>query len=346
MNIDELQNLLDNLPERKIKNPTFFEITKYPHYENVCSNLLQFFLDPQSQVHQLGDIMLQSFFDVLKYEKNLVVDSSVKIKREFSTNTGRIDLVIVSAKWVLAIENKIFHTANNGFEEYSQCLETCYSNKQIIKVLLSIRKEQNISGGFINITYEDLIHQIDKKISTAAIDNTHEYSILFHHFIKTLKNLYQRTPMEKKEIEFVIKNNEKIEHLINLKTQLDSYFKDKAKEILESLIISPQIEQKTYEEPGLIDLVFRLKTKYGEFKLECPMSIQNESIFISIRSDDNKVDFKSLNKLAIFEKRKAEDFETGIEGDLLTLESNIDLLVDNRILVDKLNYYLNLFKVI
>ena len=68
MNIDELQNLLDNLPERKIKNPTFFEITKYPHYENVCSNLLQFFLDPQSQVHQLGDIMLQSFFDVLKYE--------------------------------------------------------------------------------------------------------------------------------------------------------------------------------------------------------------------------------------------------------------------------------------
>ena len=34
------------VPERPERLPTFQEISGYPHYENVCSNILAFYLDP------------------------------------------------------------------------------------------------------------------------------------------------------------------------------------------------------------------------------------------------------------------------------------------------------------
>ena len=47
------------LPETK-RSRTFMEVSGYPHYENVCSNILRFYLDPAAE-HGLSDLLLSAF---------------------------------------------------------------------------------------------------------------------------------------------------------------------------------------------------------------------------------------------------------------------------------------------
>lgn len=59
-----LANYKDLLTEFKRLPPsprefTFMQVAGYPHYENVCSNILAFYLDPQEE-HGLGDLVLRS----------------------------------------------------------------------------------------------------------------------------------------------------------------------------------------------------------------------------------------------------------------------------------------------
>jgi hypothetical protein len=47
------------LPDRVKRRPTLMEIAGYPHYENVCSNILAFYLDPE-EPHGLGTLVLDA----------------------------------------------------------------------------------------------------------------------------------------------------------------------------------------------------------------------------------------------------------------------------------------------
>ncbi len=56
---DSFRDLLNHLPEFKEEQyPTFLEIAGYPNYENVISNLYQFFLNEKQ--HGLGRIFLEA----------------------------------------------------------------------------------------------------------------------------------------------------------------------------------------------------------------------------------------------------------------------------------------------
>ena len=60
---DKWKALLDEfrqeVPRRPERLPTFMEVAGYPHYENVCSNILAFFFDP-SKPHGLGTLFLDA----------------------------------------------------------------------------------------------------------------------------------------------------------------------------------------------------------------------------------------------------------------------------------------------
>ena len=50
MMVESATKLLDDsqkLPNRVERPRTFMEIAGYSHYENVCSNILAFFMDPE-----------------------------------------------------------------------------------------------------------------------------------------------------------------------------------------------------------------------------------------------------------------------------------------------------------
>ena len=111
-NADAVAVLLDEfrqrVPPRPERPPTFMEISRYPHYENVCSNILAFFFDP-SEPHGLGTLFLDALAKVgcIK-EPDWTTGAHVQVDREEATSSGnRIDLLIRSHSHAILIENTL-----------------------------------------------------------------------------------------------------------------------------------------------------------------------------------------------------------------------------------------------
>ena len=95
------------------------EIAGYPHFENVCSNILAFYLQPNNE-HGFGTLFLDVLASLI--DEEIVIDGqNVDIRREELTKKGnRIDLVIESDNYIFGIENKIYADPYNPFEEYAE----------------------------------------------------------------------------------------------------------------------------------------------------------------------------------------------------------------------------------
>ena len=126
LSIEQIADLfagLNNLPKAVNREPTFMEIAGYPHFENVCSNILAFYLQPSNN-HGFGTL----FLDVLATLVNAKIQidgQAVDVRREELTNNqNRIDLVIESDNYIFGIENKIYADPYNPFCDYSQYLES------------------------------------------------------------------------------------------------------------------------------------------------------------------------------------------------------------------------------
>jgi len=102
---ESLLDIFQTLPKAK-QYRTVMQVSGYPHYENVSSNILAFFFDPEEE-HGLSDLLLQSLFKVIHQAQNTTSDNkevstlelpsfeTVKIEREYTTDgKKRIDLVI------------------------------------------------------------------------------------------------------------------------------------------------------------------------------------------------------------------------------------------------------------
>ncbi|MGL4347252.1 MAG: PD-(D/E)XK nuclease family protein [Chitinophagaceae bacterium] len=122
MDINKLQGLLNKfsrIPKKDIIPPTYLEIAGQPHYENVCSNILQFYFNTNEQ-HKLKDLLLKSLLSCLDDKYKDYSFDSIHIEREHSTdNKKRIDLVVASCQdLVVVIENKIKHRVANDLKNY------------------------------------------------------------------------------------------------------------------------------------------------------------------------------------------------------------------------------------
>jgi hypothetical protein len=105
-----LIDALQKIPRKGPLHQTFMELSGYPHYENVCSNILRFFLDP-SPPHSLGSLCLEAILQAAKTTGTPALLSNVEVEREVGTDRGnRLDILITSDSHVIGIENKIFAT--------------------------------------------------------------------------------------------------------------------------------------------------------------------------------------------------------------------------------------------
>jgi len=66
--LDKLKSLVSQFSSQvkqvETEKPTIFQISWYPHYENVASNILQFFFSPD-EVHGVKELFLSSLFNLL-----------------------------------------------------------------------------------------------------------------------------------------------------------------------------------------------------------------------------------------------------------------------------------------
>lgn len=106
-----------SIPRYK-RTKTFMEVAGYPHYENVCSNILKFYFDPANE-HGLKDLVLNSLLQIVDKDFKLDTDfEEIRIYREYETKkNNRLDLFILTENFAIGIENKIFHHLHNDLTD-------------------------------------------------------------------------------------------------------------------------------------------------------------------------------------------------------------------------------------
>jgi hypothetical protein len=232
----------NSIPKHK-RRLTFMEISGYPHYENVCSNILQFYLNPSNE-HDLKDLVINSL--LLEINDKLKIDpdsETIEIFREQKTlKDNRLDLLILTKEYVIGIENKIFHFLNNDLEDYyNTIISKCLGRKPIC-ILLSLNRLTTASdlenlkqNNFINITYEQIFKNIKINLGWYINSGNLYYVNYLTEFMKTIENLNPKT-MEDKELWKFFKNyHEPIRSLIDNYNKYIVYLKDKVDQLLESL---------------------------------------------------------------------------------------------------------------
>ena len=223
------------------------EIAGYPHFENVCSNILAFYLQPSNN-HGFGTL----FLDVLAalIDEEIEIDwHGVEVIREKTTeDRKRLDLVIKSNKYVIGIENKIYAGLYSPFEEYSNHLNFSYNNRQVFKVLLSLRyvKSKEELKGFKPICYEILFKKVLENISSYAQATNEPHMTFLQDFIQTMLNRQETITIDCQRLEYFRDNQQNITDLIGEVEALrkDMWMKTKKlKEIvdIQNISISPGV---------------------------------------------------------------------------------------------------------
>ena len=227
LSIEQITDLfadLEKLPKAINREPTFMEIAGYPHFENVCSNILAFYLQPSNE-HGFGTL----FLDVLAtlIGEDLATDAqSIDVRREeFTTQGKRIDLVIKSENYIFGIENKIFAGLYNDFPEYSRYLESSSNGRQVYKVLLSLRSIQPSVklDGFKPIRYEDFFQKVVANIGLCFLTAHEPHMTFLKDFIQTMQNLQEVTTMDRQRLEYFRDNHQNIAILLD---EVDGLRKD------------------------------------------------------------------------------------------------------------------------
>ena len=233
--ITDLLNGLKSLPPLRKQEQTFMEIAGYPHFENVCSNILQFYLQPSNE-HGFGSLLLDSLFKLID-EKVVIDGENIDVRREESTSKrNRIDLIIKSEGFVLGIENKIFAGVDNPFEDYANHLDSLGKDRQVYKVLLSVfPNPKDISKaelyGFKPITYQLLFEKVIANIGSYFLTGREPHTIFFRDFIKTIQNLQEATSMDESRLLYFADNHESISTLLAEVSEMQKDMIKKVKEL-------------------------------------------------------------------------------------------------------------------
>lgn len=186
----ELLTLLDKLKglSLKPKEKTVFSIGGRGHYENPISDVLAFFLDP-NEVHELGPLVAQAMLSCAGIGAS--PHSIRAVHREYVTNEqARLDLVLVGDDWLLAIENKVYHTANNPFKHYQEYLEKEFTEqKDNLKLILLSPKNDKVEG-WQSVSFTELAQAIQVRMAEQVLELPfNKWHFFLRDFLTNLKTL-------------------------------------------------------------------------------------------------------------------------------------------------------------
>jgi hypothetical protein len=233
-------SLLDEFkkaPGRIARPQTFMEIGGYPHYENVCSNFLAFFFDPEGP-HGLGNLFLEALAGSVGIEGGeRGLEGNVSVEREVFTEAGnRIDLLIKSDSHAVLIENKIFAAVANPFEDYAAYLRRlknesgdAYQDQNNIKILLTLYQSgEGSEWGFVNVTHADFAGAVRSALGHHVSGADTRYLTLMLDFLNTLENLGEGTRMNQEFINLLAERSEDVATFLRGITDVRSEVKKKA----------------------------------------------------------------------------------------------------------------------
>ena len=185
---------------------------------------MAFYLDPARE-HNLSDLVLKSLLSCNGHNLQL---SNVTVEREVPSDYGRIDLVIESDSHVIAVENKIFHTPENPFEDYQNKVRKISGDREKVFLLLGLREEDHPElGEFVSITYSELFSNLKNNIGNYIQDGNNKYIVFLLEFITSIENIISGSSMNKEIIYFFSKNKTECIEFINSFNQVVNELRSK-----------------------------------------------------------------------------------------------------------------------
>lgn len=204
------------LPETK-RSRTFMDVSGYPHYENVCSNILKFFFDPAAE-HGLGDLLVVAFLKMAGVQEVPSTDNLRVFTRQGTYGGNTIDIVIDCEAFTIGIENKVFHELLNDLKDYGKYIDILGKGKPlVIKAVLGLRHVRKIdllTGGFVSYTYGQLWQQVHELLGHRIGNADPKWVAYLLDLIETTNNLAGQNMELQKTDQFFIEHNEVIEKMI------------------------------------------------------------------------------------------------------------------------------------
>lgn len=243
MELSWLKNIIDLLPDNSDNQKSLFDISGFPKWETVNSNLLAFYFDKEEE-HNLKTLFIESLLMLLKKDADINFDDNFEIFREYRTIKGNlIDVVIKSnleeslvsepseetepeqekTDWAIIIENKIDAPLYNDLTDYWNSVDAA----QKIGVVLSKNEEDvklyNANGIYYhNITHKALVEQVLQNLHKYFCKANEKHLILLKEYIKNIENIYSETIMDE---QYSIILNEFNEHKDAIKALHDTEIK-------------------------------------------------------------------------------------------------------------------------
>jgi hypothetical protein len=226
-----LLHKFESLPKISISE-SIFDVAGYPHYENVISNILAFYFNPNNE-HGLGSLLLSALMNQIG--GNEFYQENIQISREVSTNKGgRLDIVIETDNQIIGIENKIFHCLNNDLSDYSDTLDKWAKQNEldVVKIILSIKKEQEHSG-FVCVTYEQFLTKIRARLGEYVSTSSQKWLLYLVDFMSAIEKLYGENMEINKNDQFFIDNEDRVIALLNARNKFITKLNNKVIELME-----------------------------------------------------------------------------------------------------------------
>ncbi|CAA9457341.1 MAG: hypothetical protein AVDCRST_MAG14-1816 [uncultured Rubrobacteraceae bacterium] len=226
------------MPGRIERPQTFMEIAGYPHYENVCSNFLRFFFDPEGP-HGLGSLFLDALLNSVNIAGGVEgFGGNVSVEREVVTEAGnRIDLLIKSDSHALLIENKIFAAIANPFEDYAVYLDSLKNESGVgydkkTKILLTLYpSREGAEWDFVNLIYADFASAVRSKLGHHVSKADTRYLTLMLDFLNTLESLEEGTRMNQEFVKLLGKREGEVEEFLTALSEFRSELREKVKQL-------------------------------------------------------------------------------------------------------------------
>lgn len=226
---------------------TFLDIVGLRYQESISSKLLAFFLDSKAE-HGLGDLCLQSLFELAGQPQSSKINTIDLVQEQHCSNqdagaAGRIDLLIETDDFVVAIENKINHVMNNPFALYRDHCYAKYPDHQKLLVILGLNPPDKLPEHFVFVSHYDLYRHIKQQLPAHLLRADHHYLTFLLDYISTFEahNPNSETgKMEQAIVDFYRNNLDLLTQIMDNKHHVQTYYQQ-------------QVDATVQELSGLLD---------------------------------------------------------------------------------------------
>ena len=277
-------------------------------------------------------------------------DKNFQINREVSTiNKGRIDILIETDNQVIGIENKIFHHLNNDLKDYSDSINLWAGNKDekkdTVKIILSLKKE-NESDGFVSITYNEYWKIIKERLGSHMSTSSQKWLLYLVDFMASIEQLKGENVELDTNDNFFIKNEERVNTLVNARNEFIKKLNNMVKILLEKVDKSKECERQWIYAKSCLVHDFNFDGNSIAFDLY--ISAQGWKLQLFGRNDKSQKYLKELVLCSPFLKKSLEEDGSRFKIDKYDLKMDLDeikrkleewmkILIDIRVLVKQLN---------